>query len=97
MNERATSDTPVTMSMGRNESQIETGISRNAFQAVQRASIAPQRSSGNRAPLERNTANAMLIRPTRPAPAIPAARNRGGILSQAVAAQRANAPHMPSE
>src|SRR4029079_19408827 len=96
---RATSDkqmseTPKSATKGRNASHVETGISCNAFQAVQRASIVPQFPFGARAAPARKNTTAVVVMPTSPTAIAPAARNPCGIRSQATAAQSANALHM---
>ena len=91
------SETAKIATKGRKDSQVETGITCNAFQAVQRASIVPQFPFRARAaPARKNTAIAAII-PTSPTPIMPAARNRCGIRSHAMAAQSANALHMVIE
>src|ERR1700745_1365338 len=79
---------------GRNASQVETGISCSALQAVQRASIVPQFPFTARAAPARKNAAAAAITPMRPTAITPAARNLWGIRSHATAAHSANALHM---
>src|SRR5437667_4387171 len=95
--DRERSDAPKIGTKGRNASQVATGISCNAFQAVQRASIVPQFPfRAGPAPARKNTAAAVII-PTRATAITPAARNLCGIRSHATAAQSANALHMVIE
>src|SRR2546429_8387212 len=95
--DRERSDAPKIATKGRNASQVDTGISCNAFQAVQRASITPQFPFKARAaPTTKNSA-AEAITPTSPTAIAPAARNPCGIRSHATAAQSANALHMVIE
>src|SRR5438093_13190813 len=72
--DRETSDAPKIATKGRNASQLATGMSCNAFQAVQRASIVPQFPFRGAAAGQKNTAAAITIR-TRPTAITRAARN----------------------
>src|SRR5207247_76941 len=65
--DRETSDAPKIATKGRNASQVATGISCNAFQAVQRASIVPQFPfSAGAAPAIKITAGQKRNRPWKP-------------------------------
>ena len=91
------SETPVIVSMGRNHSQVEIGMSCRALQAVQRASITPQLPLTASAALERSNASTSVAVPMQPTPIAPAARKPAGIRSHAAAAQSASALHMVIE
>ena len=83
--------------MGRNQSQVEIGMSCRALQAVQRASIAPQWPLRVCAALETNNASASVAVPVKQTPITPAARSPLGIRSHATAAQSASALHIVIE
>src|SRR5437870_7721388 len=92
--EKSTSELPVRANNGRSGSQADMGMSCNAFQAVQRASIVPQFPFKARAALARKNAAALLIKPVRPTAIAPAMRHLCGIRSHTTAAQSANALHI---
>src|SRR5205809_3474144 len=97
MIETETSEHPAIVNTGRIISQVEAGMSCNAFQAVQRLSITPQWPLSVCAASETKKANAKLMTPVRPVAITPTARHLLGILSHASTAHRANALHIPIE
>src|SRR5215831_16330328 len=94
MIEKNTSEIAVITSMGRRATHADTGILCKARHAVQRASITPQVPFKARAARAAKRPPPARIRPMTPTAIAPAARNDCGILSQAMAAQSANALHI---
>src|SRR5947208_17186695 len=94
MIEKNTNETAVMTSMGRSASHADTGISFKALHAVQRASITPQVPFKARAARAANSAPPARIRPMTPTAIAHAARSDWEVLSQAMAAQSANALHI---